>query len=250
MNGPRALIAEDEPLLRSELRSALASLWPELRIVGEVADGIAAHRALNDLHPDVLFLDVEMPGMNGLEVARSASRRCHVVFVTAYDRYAVSAFEQGAVDYILKPFSPARIADSIDRLRERLSRNPADLDGIVERLRTRGRRRSDYLRWITTSQGAGMSIITVDEVCYFKADHKYTLVITADGESLMRMPIKELAEQLDPGMFWQIHRATLVNVNAIAGVNRDIRGHLAVRLKEREETLQVSESYTHLFKQM
>lgn len=250
MNAPRALIAEDEPLLRTELRSALAALWPELRIVGEVADGIAAHRALNELHPDVLFLDVEMPGMNGLEVARSASRRCHVVFVTAYDRYAVSAFDQGAVDYILKPFSPARIAESIDRLRERLSRHPADLDGFVERFLAGGSGRHDYLRWITTSQGAGMAIITVDEVCYFKADHKYTLVMTADGESLMRMPIRELAEQLDPGMFWQIHRATLVNVNVIAGVDRDIRGHLTVRLKGREELLQVSESYTHLFKQM
>ena len=246
---PRAIIAEDEPLLRGELRATLSALWPELDIVAEAPDGIAASRALDEHRPDVMFLDVEMPGMSGLEVARQASRKCHVVFVTAYDKYAVSAFEQGAIDYVLKPFTPARIAESVSRLRERLSQAPADLDGLVERLLAR-RNTEEYLRWVTASQGNSVSIITIDEVLYFKAENKYTIVITAEGEALMRMPIKELAEQVDPRMFWQIHRATLVNVNAIAGVSRDFRGRMAVKLKDRKETLPVSEPYMHRFRQM
>ena len=249
MSLPRAVIAEDEPLLRSELRATLSALWPDLEIVAEAPDGIAAHRALEELAPDVMFLDVEMPGMSGLEVARRASRKCHVVFVTAYDKYAVSAFEQGAIDYVLKPFTPARIAESVSRLRERLSQAPADLDGLVERLLAR-RKTEEHLRWVTASHGNDVCIITIDEVLYFKAENKYTIVITAEGESLMRMPIKELAEQIDPRMFWQIHRATLVNVNAIAGVSRDFRGRMAVRLRDRKETLPVSEPYMHRFRQM
>jgi DNA-binding LytR/AlgR family response regulator len=249
MSHARAVIAEDEPLLRSELRATLAALWPDLDVVAEVADGIAANRALDEHRPDVMFLDVEMPGMSGLEVARRASRRCHVVFVTAYDKYAVSAFEQGAIDYVLKPFSAARIAESVSRLRERLEQAPADLDGIVERLLAR-REKEEYLRWVTASQGTNVCIITVNEVVYFKAENKYTIVITAEGEALMRMPIKELSEQVDPKMFWQIHRATLVNVNAVSGVSRDFRGRMAVRLKDRKETLPVSEPYMHRFRQM
>lgn len=246
---PRAIIAEDEPLLRGELRATLAALWPDLVVVAEAADGIAATRALDEHGPDVMFLDIEMPGMSGLEVARHASRKCHVIFVTAYDKYAVSAFEQGAIDFVLKPFTTARLADSISRVRERLQQSPADLDELVERLMA-GRESKEYLRWVTASQGQSVSIITVDEVAYFKAENKYTIVITADGEALMRMPIKELIEQVDPRMFWQIHRATLVNVNAIAGVTRDFRGHMSVRLKGRKETLAVSEPYMHRFRQM
>ncbi len=246
---PRAIIAEDEPLLRGELRATLAALWPDLVVVAEAADGIVATRALDEHGPDVMFLDIEMPGMSGLEVARHASRKCHVIFVTAYDKYAVSAFEQGAIDFVLKPFTTARLADSISRVRERLQQSPADLDELVERLMA-GRESKEYLRWVTASQGQSVSIITVDEVAYFKAENKYTIVITADGEALMRMPIKELIEQVDPRMFWQIHRATLVNVNAIAGVTRDFRGHMSVRLKGRKETLAVSEPYMHRFRQM
>ena len=249
MSAPRAVIAEDEPLLRRELKAALRELWPDLDVVAEAADGVEASRALDEHAPQILFLDVEMPGMSGLEVARRASRRCHVVFVTAYDKYAVAAFEQGAIDYVLKPFSMARLSDSVARLRERLSHAPADLDGLLERLLARSEA-PQYLRWVTAAQGTSLSIITVEEVCYFKAENKYTLVLTAEGEALMRMPIKDLIEQVDPKMFWQIHRATLVNVNAIAGVSRDFRGHLAVRLKERKETLPVSEPYSHLFRQM
>ncbi|MFO1305549.1 MAG: LytTR family DNA-binding domain-containing protein [Burkholderiales bacterium] len=246
---PRAIIAEDEPLLRGELRSTLSALWPDLDIVAEAPDGIAAHRLLEEHAPDVMFLDVEMPGMSGLEVARRASRRCHVVFVTAYDKYAVSAFEQGAIDYVLKPFSAARIAESVSRLRERLNQAPADLADIVERLLAR-RDKDEYLRWVTASHGSETCIITLDEVLYFRAENKYTIVMTAEGEALMRMPIKELSEQIDPRMFWQIHRATLVNVNAIAGVSRDFRGRMAVKLKGRKETLPVSEPYMHRFRQM
>jgi len=249
MSGIRAIIAEDEAILRSELRTKLADLWPELEIAAEAVDGVAATRAFNEHAPDVLFLDIQMPGMTGLEVARLASGKCHVVFVTAYDKYAVSAFEQGAVDYVMKPFSSARLAETVARLKNRLRDRPANLEGILSVLATKVRA-GEYLRWITASQGNHLNVITVEEVCYFKADNKYTMVITPDGEALIRRPIKELAEVVDPNVFWQIHRSTLVNINAIAGVTRDYRGHLTVRLKERKETLPVSETYTHLFKQM
>jgi DNA-binding LytR/AlgR family response regulator len=173
-----------------------------------------------------------------------------VVFITAYDRYAVAAFEQGAVDYVLKPFSMARLAETVTRLQERLRDRPANLDGILGLLSQGAPDRKKYLRWVTASQGNTTSFITVEQVCYFRADNKYTLVITPDREAVIRRPIKDLAEAVDPDMFWQIHRSTLVNINAIAGVARDFRGHLHVKLKERKETLAVSEPYVHLFRQM
>ena len=250
MNAPTAVIAEDEPLLRGELKETLSALWPELAIRAEAEDGIQAMHALHAHAPDILFLDIQMPGMNGLEVARQASGKCHVVFVTAYDKYAVAAFEQGAVDYVMKPFSAARLATAITRLKQRLDTAPANLDGILKALAEKAKEERKYLRWITASQGANLRLITVEEVCYFQADNKYTLVATADMQSLIKRPIKELLDELDPNLFWQIHRSTLVNVNAIAGVNRDFRGHLHVRLKSRKETLAVSETYVHLFKQM
>ena len=250
MNAPTAVIAEDEPLLRGELKETLSALWPELAIRAEAEDGIQAMHALQAHAPDILFLDIQMPGMNGLEVARQASGKCHVVFVTAYDKYAVAAFEQGAVDYVMKPFSAARLATAITRLKQRLNTAPANLDGILKALAEKAKEERKYLRWITASQGANLRLITVEEVCYFQADNKYTLVATADMQSLIKRPIKELVDELDPNLFWQIHRSTLVNVNAIAGVNRDFRGHLHVRLKSRKETLAVSETYVHLFKQM
>lgn len=250
MNAPTAVIAEDEPLLRGELKETLSALWPELAIRAEAEDGIQAMHALHAHAPDILFLDIQMPGMNGLEVARQASGKCHVVFVTAYDKYAVAAFEQGAVDYVMKPFSAARLATAITRLKQRLNTAPANLDGILKALAEKAKEERKYLRWITASQGANLRLITVEEVCYFQADNKYTLVATADMQSLIKRPIKELVDELDPNLFWQIHRSTLVNVNAIAGVNRDFRGHLHVRLKSRKETLAVSETYVHLFKQM
>jgi DNA-binding LytR/AlgR family response regulator len=250
MNAPTAVLAEDEEVLRGELRARFATLWPELVIAAEAADGVAATRAFAEHSPDVLILDIQMPGMTGLEVARLASGKCHVVFVTAYDKYAVAAFEQGAVDYVLKPFSIARLAETVARLKDRLRERPANLDGILNLLNNKARGNKEYLRWVTASQGNTTSIITVEQICYFRADNKYTMVITPDKEALIRRPIKELAEAVDPNVFWQIHRSTLVNINAMAGVIRDFRGHLTVKLRQRSETLPVSESYTHLFKQM
>lgn len=246
---PTAVIAEDESILRSELRARLAELWPELAVVAEAADGFEANRAFTAHAPDILFLDIQMPGMTGLDVARVASGKCHVVFVTAYDRYAVAAFERGAVDYVMKPFTSARLAETVARLKDRMREHPANLDGLLSILASR-REDKTYLRWITASQGNTTSIITIDQICYFQSDAKYTMVVTADREALIRRPIKELVEAVDPNVFWQIHRSTLVNINAVAGVVRDFRGHLSVKLKQRKEALPVSESYTHLFKQM
>jgi DNA-binding LytR/AlgR family response regulator len=250
MRALKAVIAEDEPVLRAELRDTLARIWPELVICAEAEDGIEALRALTEHAPDILFLDIQMPGMSGLEVAKQASGKCHVAFVTAYDKYAVAAFEQGAVDYVMKPFSPARIASTVARLKEKVASAPANLNGLLKALADVAKGAKEYLRWITASQGDDLRLITVEEICYFQADNKYTLVVMPQQESLIRRPIKELIDELDPQMFWQIHRGTLVNVNAIAGVTRDIGGHLRVKLKERRETLSVSEPYMHLFKQM
>ncbi len=246
----KAVIAEDEPVLRGELRDMLAKLWPELEICAEAEDGIGALREISAHSPEVLFLDIQMPGLSGLEVAKHASGRCHVAFVTAYDKYAVAAFEQGAVDYVMKPFSAARLATTVERLKAKAAGAPASLDGLIRSLAEAAGARKEYLRWITASQGAELRLITVEEIVYVQADNKYTLGVTPEKESLIRRPIKELIDELDPQVFWQIHRGTLVNVSAIAGVQRDIGGHLRVKLKQRKETLAVSEPYHALFKQM
>ncbi len=245
----KAVIAEDEPELADELREVLGRVWPELAIVGTAEDGFEALQMIEQLGPSVLFLDIQMPGMTGLEVARQVDGRCHVVFVTAYDEYAVAAFEQGAIDYVMKPFSASRIATTVARLKAKGATAPASLDGILRTL-AEGVAKKEYLRWITATQGNDLRLITVDEICYIKADSKYTLVVTPDRESLIRRPIKELADELDPQMFRQIHRSTIVNLNAVAGVTRDLAGKLRVRLKQRPETLAVSESYMHLFRSM
>jgi DNA-binding LytR/AlgR family response regulator len=247
----KAVIAEDEPVLRSELKRTLARLWPELAICAEAEDGIQALHEVEQHAPDILFLDIEMPGMSGLEVARQISGRCHVAFVTAYDKYAVAAFEQGAVDYVMKPFSPARLAATVSRLKQKVETVPANLEGLLKALAESTQASRQYLRWITASIGNEVRLITVDEVCYFRSDSKYTLILTAtESEYVIRRPIKELIAELDPEVFWQIHRSTLVNVNAISGVLREPGGHLRVKLKARPETLAVSEPYARLFKQM
>ena len=248
MHTPRAIIAEDEPLLREELAELLASLWPELAVVAETADGIATLQALEKHSPDVLFLDINMPGLNGLEVARQASGRCHIVFVTAYDQHTLAAFEQGAADYLLKPVTAARLATTVTRLKERIGRPAPAIEGLLRELG--GGPSRGFLKWINASQGQTVRVITVEDVCYFQADSKYTRVVTAEGESLIRKPIKELCDELDPSSFWQIHRSTIVNVNMIAGVVRDLRGRTQVRLKRREELLPVSDAYTQRFRQM
>jgi DNA-binding LytR/AlgR family response regulator len=247
---PTALVAEDEPMLREELCEFLRKLWPELAIVAQTDDGVDALRLMQAHEPDVLFLDIQMPGLSGLDVARQAAGRAHNAFVTAYDQYAIAAFEEGAVDYVMKPVSMARLATAVNRLKERLGSKPADLSSMLADIARQKSESRNYLRWINASVGTAIKLITVEEICYFRADTKYTRVVTPGSESLIRKTIKELVDQLDPSLFWQIHRSTLVNVNAIAGVGRDLRGHLQVKLKQRAEALPVSEGFTHLFRQM
>jgi len=248
MSAATAVIAEDEPVLRAQLQELLGAVWPELEVVAAAADGVQAVRALERHQPDVVFLDIQMPGLTGLEVAKHASGRHHVVFVTAYDQYAVAAFEEGAVDYVVKPLDAARLATACKRVKERLRKTPVSLESLLE---TMARRQGQpYLRWINASQGAEVRLITVDEICYFQSDIKYTRAVTADKECLIRKSLKELLHELDPSLFWQIHRSTIVNVNAIAAVSRDLAGRLIVRLKSRKETLAVSQPFAHRFKQM
>jgi DNA-binding LytR/AlgR family response regulator len=246
----RAVIAEDEAVLRDELRSHVRALWPELEVSAQVADGPAALAALELHHPHVLFLDIQMPGLSGIEVARRASGRCHVVFVTAHDEFAVAAFEQGAIDYVMKPFAAERLMVAIERLKARLSSQPADLEGLLETFARRLARPREYLQWINASLGSDLRFITVDEVCYFRSDAKYTRVVTSTQESLIRRSVRELAAELDPNRFRQIHRSIIVNLGEIASVQRDLRGHIQVKLKRRTEALPVSDPYAPLFRQM
>lgn len=248
-----ALIAEDEDTLRRELVERLGQVWPELQVVAEAADGFAALSLAAAHRPDVVFLDIQMPGVTGLDVARQLAQvgvASHIVFVTAYDEHALQAFEAGAHDYLLKPLSLPRLLTTVTRLRQRLAQ-PA---GLVAR--PAAARALDPplpaapLRWINASVGQTVKLLTVDEVLYFQADTKYTRVALRDGEALIRKSLKELVEELDPQQFWQIHRSTLVNLSAIAGASRDLRGRLHLKLKERPETLLVAESYAHLFRQM
>lgn len=207
-------------------------------------------QALNQHDPDVLFLDIQMPGLTGLEVARHASGRYHVVFLTAYDQYAVAAFDEGAVDYLMKPVTAGRLATACERVKARLSSAPSNLDSLLDALAKRAARTSPYLRWINASLGADVRLITVDEICYFQSDAKYTRVVIGDSEALIRKPLKDLLNELDPAQFWQIHRSTIVNVNAIAGVSRELSGAFVVKLKNRKETLHVSQQFGYRFRQM
>ena len=242
-----ALIVEDEPLLAAELREELGRLWPELVLLEPVHDGVAALREIDARRPDVLFLDIQMPGLTGLEVARVAGGRSHIVFITAFDQYAVQAFEQGAVDYLLKPIETARLAQALGRVRARLVQPPADLSALIEQLQ---RPSGEKLQWITVLQGRDIQFIAVDDVCYFRADNKYIAVVTAAGESLITTPLKELVARLDPAVFWQVHRGVVVNMHAVHSVRRSITGQLDLKLKSRTETLRVSAGYAHLFKHM
>jgi len=249
MTPPTAILAEDERALREELRQRLGELWPELVVMGEAGTGIEALQLLERHAPDLMFLDIQMPGMTGLEVAHQAQGRCHIVFVTAYDAYAVAAFETGAVDYVLKPLERERLRVAVDRARQRLGSTPQNLKAVLREL-IKGAEPRKYLRWINASVGNLMQLITVDEVVYFQADTKYTRVVTATSEALIRKHLSELRNELDPSVFWQVHRSTIVNANAIAGVSRDICGHINLKLKRRSEELSVSESHAHLFRQM
>jgi DNA-binding LytR/AlgR family response regulator len=248
MPTPTALIVEDEPLLAAELREELTRLWPELSVLEPVHDGVAALREIEARRPEVLFLDVQMPGLTGIEVARVAGARSHVVFITAFDQYAVQAFEQGAVDYLLKPIETGRLAQALGRVRARLRQPPSDLSALLEQLQ-RGPG-GERLQWITVLQGREIHFIAVDEVCYFRADNKYIAVVTPAGESLITTPLKDLVARLDPAVFWQVHRGVVVNMNAVQSVRRSITGQLDLKLKARPETLRVSAGYAHLFKHM
>jgi len=243
-----ALIVEDEPLLAAELTEELGRLWPGLTLLESVHDGVSALRVIEARHPDVLFLDVQMPGLTGIEVARVTGARSHVVFITAFDQYAVQAFEQGAVDYLLKPIETARLAQAIGRVRARLQQPPADLSKLLEQLQRDSS--SERLQWITVLQGRDIQFIAVDDVCYFRADNKCIAVMTATGESLITTPLKELVARLDATVFWQVHRGVVVNMHAVHSVRRSITGQLDLKLKSRPETLRVSAGYAHLFKHM
>jgi DNA-binding LytR/AlgR family response regulator len=244
---PTALIAEDEPLLREQLKRRLRDAWPELEIVAEAGTGGDALAAFEARPVDVAFLDIRMPVMSGLDVAREIAGRAHVVFVTAYDEYAIAAFDEGAVDYLLKPVSPERIEKVAARLKARLAEAPQDLAALIARLASRD---GGHLRWIRASLGNAMRMIAVDDVLYFQAEDKYTKVVAADGEALIKKPIKELYEELDPEAFWQVHRGTIVNLRAIARVERDWRDQPVISVRGRDEKLVVSRTFAHRFKAM
>jgi len=245
---PRAVLAEDEPLLADALAEHLAALWPDLQIVARAEDGPSALRAIEQHAPDLAFLDIQLPRLSGLEVARHVSRRCVVAFITSYDQYALDAFEAGAVDYVLKPVDAGRLVTTVQRLKDRLRRPPEDLSPLLPTRRAPAPKA--YLQWINASRGDTIRLITVDEILYFRSDNKVTLVVTAEGEAVIRKTIKELCDELDPAVFWQVHRSALVNVHAIASVHRDSRGHMSLRLKERDEVLPVAEVYRSRFRQM
>jgi DNA-binding LytR/AlgR family response regulator len=245
----KALIADDEPHLAAHLAQRLAALWPELELVASVGSGTEALERIQALRPDFAFLDIRMPGLSGLEVASRLTVPCRLVFVTAYDQFAVAAFEREAVDYLLKPVNDERLGRTIARLRAMAPAPPPE--ALLDQLRALlGRGAAGPLRWIKAQAGPVIRLVGVDEVCYFKASEKYTTVCTRDAELLIRTPIKELAEQLDPGQFWQVNRGILVNARQIAAARHDAMGRLVLQLKSRPETLPVSRGCAHLFRQM
>jgi len=245
----RVLIAEDEPLLRAQLKARLVDAWPEVTEIIEAENGEQALALVHERGPDVVFLDIRMPRKSGIEVAQALAGRCHVVFVTAYDEYAIAAFDEGAVDYVLKPATAERIAKVVARVKSRLALPPLDLAALLRRLAERDES-SAPLKWIRASLGNVMQMIPVDDVVYFRAEDKYTKVVTRDAEALIRKPIKDLYDELDQEAFWQIHRATIVNLNAIARIERDFRDQPVITLKSRPERLTVSRTFAHRFKTM
>jgi len=245
----KAIIADDEQHLADDLQRRLKKLWPELHIVAVLHDGVAAATALSELEPDIAFLDIRMPGQSGLDAARSAASNCRVVFVTAFDDHAVQAFEQAAVDYLLKPVSDERLARCVERLKQHAAAAP---DALLTRLQQllAAPAKPEPLRWLRAQVGQTVRMVAVDEVCYFQSADKYTTVLTSDAELLLRTPLKELIAQLDPGQFWQVHRGTAVNVKQIVSAHHDLLGKVTLTLRDRPEKVAVSRSYAHLFRQM
>lgn len=256
-SGPTALIADDEPLLREHLAAHLARLWPALRVVAQARNGREAIALADEHRPDIVFLDVHMPGLNGVDAARALRGAAWIVFVTAYEQYAVAAFEQGAVDYLVKPFEEARLAETVQRLQQRLATaargDDAALEPVLAQLAEALRQRAParaWLQWIRASVGTSVKLIAVDEVAYLKSDEKYTLVAWAGGEALIRKPIRELADELDPERFVQVHRSVIVNLHHVVQVVRGANETADLHLRGRSEVLPVSRSYLHQFRQM
>lgn len=247
------LIAEDEAPQRRALHELLRQLWPDLQLVAVCEDGVAALEAVERCRPDIAFLDIRMPGVGGLDVARAVvAQGGLVVFITAHDDHAVSAFEAGAIDYLVKPLHPLRLERAVARLQQRLALSqPPDVQSLIDALETRLRPAAEHrVRWISASLGDSVSMIGIDEVLYFQAQDKYLRVVTATGEALIRTPLKELLAGLDPDQFWQVHRGVAVRVSAVARVHRDELGRLSIHLKQRPETLPVSATFAHRFRGM
>ena len=251
---PTAVIADDERLMREQVVGRLKEAWPELLIVGEASNGREAVAMVHSLEPDIVFLDISMPEMDGIQAAQALAGQVHVVFVTAYDQYAISAFEHGAVDYLLKPADPERVALTCQRLRARLKQEPDPMNDLLAQLSQRlgagGLKPREYMRWVQASVGANIRMIPTSDILFFRAEDKYTRVQTQRFEALIRKPIKELIDELDPDEFWQIHRSTVVRVDAVEQVSRDFRGRQIVHVKGSEQKLEVSRTFNHLFKQM
>jgi DNA-binding LytR/AlgR family response regulator len=252
---PTAVVADDERLMRDQLIGRLKEAWPELEIVGEATNGSEAIALVQSEEPDIVFLDISMPGMDGIQAARAVAGQVHVVFVTAYDQYAISAFETGAVDYLLKPAEPERVAVTCERLKARLQKKPDPMNDLLAQLSERLGgggviKPREYLRWVQASVGANIRMIPTTDILFFRAEDKYTRVQTKTFEALIRKPIKVLLDELDPDEFWQIHRATVVRVDAIAEVSRNFRGNQMVHVKGSDQKLEVSRTFNHLFKQM
>ena len=242
----RALIVEDEPLLRAELADQLAMLWPELELAGQADNGIEAVAMLEALRPDIVFLDIQIPGLNGLEVARHVPESAQIVFVTAYAEHALNAFDAGAADYLVKPLSAARLLQTVKRLKSRECRVVAP--EVWERLFGKAAA-PVYLKWIKASIGSSVRLVMVKDVQFFTSDGKYTRVVTATGDALIRVTLKSLIEQLDPGQFAQVHRGAIVNLEAIERIDRD-GAAMEIHLRGRSERLAVSEAFTRQFRQM
>ncbi len=251
---PSAVVADDERLMREQIIARLKEAWPELSIVGEASNGNEAIALVQSEEPDIVFLDIRMPGMDGIQAAQALAGRVHVVFVTAHDQYAISAFEHGAVDYLLKPPDAERVAVTCQRLRARLKQEPDPMNDLLAQLSQRlgagGLKPREYMRWVQASVGANIRMIPTSDILFFRAEDKYTRVQTERFEALIRKPIKELIDELDPDEFWQIHRSTVVRVDAVEQVSRDFRGRQIVHVKGSAEKLEVSRTFNHLFKQM
>jgi DNA-binding LytR/AlgR family response regulator len=250
---PTAILAEDEAPQRRELRASLLALWPDLEIVAECANGGEALEAVARYRPQVAFLDIRMPGVSGLEVARTASQTGHVVLVTAYDQYAVDAFESGAVDYLLKPVKQDRLAAAVARLKAKLATGTQhqDLGRLIDTLQARmTAERPPFIKWITASAPGGVKMVSVDDVRFFQAEDKYVRVGSAAGDVHIRTPLKALLAELDPDVFWQIHRGTVVRVSAIRRVVRDGDQRLKVLLTDSAAAFPVSAAFERRFRGM